>query len=163
MAFGGERRIQRRGFRPKQHDRPDRRECCKLTRPAIVGDQQLSDVKQAQQLSNRAGVTRQVNDGACCISAFDIGYQLLRQRLVFLQTNHRHRAAVLHQTVAQRRIGIKWPRPYRQNTATGVDKYQWFACNARVVAGQALANFIDLMQLQLHMRWCLGRQHHGQF
>ena len=64
VAAGREGGIQAGGFGPEQHQGPDRGQRGKLAGSAVVGDQQPRDVKQRQQLGNRAGVAGQINHGA---------------------------------------------------------------------------------------------------
>ena len=120
-------------------------------------------MEQRHQFSNRAGVTGQVNHWTVRVVVFDVTHQLLRQHLVVFQSDDSNSTTILHQPIAQRCVGFKWPRTYRQNTAAGVAKDQRFACNVGEVIGQTLFNISYQLRIKLYVWGCLCGQHDLQF
>ena len=120
-----------------------------MARPAVVGDQHIAVVKQHQQLLQTAGVAHQAVAQRVVAQAQDV----LRQRLVFGQANHRHGVTLLAQSACQFGVMRRRPSADGQQAATGVHQHPLRRGHqGRVVAAQGLGIVAQLA----------GRKHQRQ-
>ena len=111
-----------------------------MTRPAVVGDEQLAIVKQHQQLANAAGVAGQVDAQEAAGGLLQLGGQLS----VFAQANQADRKT--GGTQALRHLGVMRlrPSPLGQDAAAGVHEHHGAALQTGVVLQE-----LGLVGLQL--------------